>query len=244
MNKSQNYPLVEFSVVMPCLNEEKTLSTCINKARSFFENAKISYEIIVADNGSTDGSIEIAINSGVKLVNITEKGYGNALKKGIGASSGLYIIMGDSDDSYDFSKLTHFVEKLRSGFELVMGNRFKGGIRQGAMPWHHKYIGNPFLSFVGRILFNNNIGDFHCGLRGFTKDMYIRINPVSEGMEFASELVVKAALTHIKMCEVPVILYPDGRNRKPHLRSWSDGYRHLKLLISVYLNKQKYAILS
>ena len=145
--------------------------------------------------------------------------------------------MGDADDSYDFSNLTSFVEKLRDGYELVMGNRFKGGIKKGAMPWHHKYIGNPFLSFVGRFLFNNSIGDFHCGLRGFSKETYIRINPTSGGMEFASELVINAVMLKVKICEVPVVLYPDGRNRKPHLCSWSDGYRHLKLLILTYLNK-------
>lgn len=243
MSTHSKYLPLEFSVVMPCLNEERTLPICINKARSFFEKEQIGYEIIVADNGSTDRSLEIAKNSEVKLVTVTEKGYGNALRKGIEASSGRYVIMGDSDNSYDFSNLTYFVAKLRAGYELVMGNRFKGGIQQGAMPWHHKYIGNPFLSFLGRCLFNNTIGDFHCGLRGFSKDMYIRINPTSGGMEFASELVVKAAILNIKICEVPVILYPDGRNRKPHLRSWSDGYRHLRILISVYLNKQKYAII-
>lgn len=228
----------EFSVVMPCLNEEKTLESCIRKTHDFFQKNKISYEIVVADNGSSDQSCEIARRCGARIVHVAEKGYGNALRKGIENSWGKYIIMGDSDDSYDFSDLMPFVEKLRAGYHLVMGNRFKGKIFSGAMPWHHRYIGNPVLSTIGRLLFTRKIGDFHCGLRGFSRRMYRRIQPRSEGMEFASELVIKAALSGADLCEVPVVLRPDGRGRKPHLRSWSDGCRHLKLLISSYLDKQ------
>lgn len=234
-------PVIEFSVVIPCLNEEKTLKICIDKARSFFQKNQIEYEILVADNGSNDGSCEIALRSGVRLIHVRRKGYGNALREGIENSLGKYVIMGDADDSYDFSALLPFVKRLRAGYQLVMGNRFKGGICQGAMPWHHQYIGNPVLSTIAKILFPCSIGDFHCGLRGFSREMYMHIHPSSEGMEFASELVINAVLMDAKICEVPVVLYKDGRGRGSHLNSWRDGIRHLNLLIGTCWNKKRKA---
>ena len=224
-------PPVELSIVMPCLNEEQTVETCIDKAKGFLHNHHISGEIIIADNGSTDHSVEIATRAGAKVVPVKEKGYGSALRGGIEKASGKYIIMGDADDSYDFSRLELFVEKLREGYDLVMGNRFKGGVLPGAMPPLHRYIGNPVLSFIGRVFFRTGIGDFHCGLRGFSQEAYRQMNPKSEGMEFASEIVIKASLLNLRVTEVPTVLHPDGRNRKPHLRSWHDGWRHLKLLL-------------
>lgn len=222
---------IEFSIVMPCLNEAKTLAECIRKAQQSFRQLNINGEVIVADNGSNDGCPEIALSEGAEVVYIKEKGYGNALRGGISSARGRYILMGDADCSYDFSSISEFVEKLRDGYDLVMGNRFKGGILPGAMCPLHYYIGNPVLSGIGRLFFHSNIGDFHCGLRGFSRLAYDRIAPESEGMEFASELVVKASLLKLKTIEVPVVLYPDGRDRPPHLRSWSDGWRHLKLLL-------------
>lgn len=219
------------SIVMPCLNEALTLEKCILKAQLFFEKNNINGEIIIADNGSTDGSIEIAKNLNTSVVFIKEKGYGNALKGGINAANGKFIIMGDADDSYDFSALELFIEKLNEGYDFVIGNRFKGGIEKKAMPFIHKYLGNPVLSFIGRIFFNSNISDFHCGLRGFTKDAYDKLNVTTTGMEFASELIVKAHLNNLKITEVPTKLYKDGRNRKPHLNTWSDGWRHLRFLL-------------
>lgn len=224
-------PPVELSIVMPCLNEEQTVETCIDKAKGFLHNHHISGEIIIADNGSTDHSVEIATRAGAKVVPVKEKGYGSALRGGIEKAGGKYIIMGDADDSYDFSRLELFVEKLREGYDLVMGNRFKGGVLPGAMPPLHRYIGNPVLSFIGRVFFRTGIGDFHCGLRGFSQEAYRQMNPKSEGMEFASEIVIKASLLNLRVTEVPTVLHPDGRNRKPHLRSWHDGWRHLKLLL-------------
>ena len=230
---------VEFSIVMPCLNEVKTLKTCIEKAKRFFHQAGIAGEIVVADNGSTDGSQAVAEACGARVVPVTAKGYGHALRAGIERSCGKYVIMGDSDDSYDFSDLTGFVTQLRAGFDLVMGNRFAGGIRPGAMPGLHRYLGNPVLSFLGRVLFHIPVGDFHCGLRGFSRKCYDRLRLKSGGMEFASELVIRAALEKATVCEVPVVLYPDGRDRPPHLRSWSDGWRHLRLLLKTYFSARK-----
>jgi glycosyltransferase involved in cell wall biosynthesis len=221
----------EFSVVMPCLNESATLAICIEKANLFFKTNTISGEVIIADNGSSDGSQEIALNHGAKVISIANKGYGNALKGGIENASGKYVIMGDADDSYDFSNLTPFIEKLREGADLVIGNRFKGGIKKGAMPLLHKYLGNPVLSFLGRLFFKSSIGDFHCGLRGFSKEAYLKMNLTSSGMEFASEMIVKSHLLNLKIVEVPIILHKDGRNRKPHLNTWSDGWRHLRFLL-------------
>lgn len=225
---------MELSIVMPCLNEERTLGRCIEKARQYIANSRIKGEIIVADNGSTDKSCSIASKLADKLVLVEKKGYGSALRAGIKEADGQFVIMGDADDSYDFLALDVFIHALRNGHDLVMGNRFKGGIRPNAMPWLHRYIGNPVLSCIGRILFWNNIGDFHCGLRGFTKKAYDRIAPQTDGMEFASELVVKAVQAGMKITEVPTILYPDGRNRPPHLQTWRDGYGHLKLMLSLF----------
>jgi len=221
----------EFSIVMPCLNESETLAICIEKANLFFETNAINGEVIIADNGSSDGSQEIAISYGAKVISIANKGYGNALKGGIENASGKYIIMGDADDSYDFSNLSPFIEKLREGADLVIGNRFKGGIKKGAMPFLHKYLGNPVLSFLGRLFFKSSIGDFHCGLRGFSKEAYLKMNLATSGMEFASEMIVKSHLLNLKIVEVPTILYKDGRSRKPHLNTWSDGWRHLRFLL-------------
>ena len=219
------------SIVMPCLNEEETLEICIVKAKSSLLKNKIIGEVIIADNGSTDSSIEIAIKCGTKVVNVTSKGYGSALQGGINAAKGKYVIMGDADDSYDFSNLTPFIEKLNNGFDLVMGNRFKGGIEKGAMPFIHRYLGNPVLSFIGGLFFKSNINDFHCGLRGFSKEAYNKMQLKSTGMEFASEMVVKATIMKMNITEVPTTLSKDGRNRPPHLNTWRDGWRHLRFLI-------------
>jgi glycosyltransferase involved in cell wall biosynthesis len=225
----QEIPLV--SIVMPCLNEAETLETCIKKAQWYLIQHDIAGEIIIADNGSTDGSQEIATRLGVLLVNVPEKGYGSALQGGIAAARGQYIIMGDADDSYDFTSLNPFVEKLSQGYDLVMGNRFKGGIKAGAMPFLHRYLGNPVLTWIGRIFFASPCGDFHCGLRGFSKRAIESLNLRTTGMEFASEMVVKASLYRLKMTEVPTTLSPDGRSRPPHLRTWRDGWRHLRFLL-------------
>lgn len=216
---------------MPCLNEAETIGTCIRKARSFLEKNNINGEIVIGDNGSTDGSQEIAERDGARVVTVKQRGYGAALMGAIEGAKGKYIIMGDSDDSYDFLHLELFVDKLREGYDLVMGNRFKGGIEKGAMPFLHKYLGNPVLSFIGRLFFNIKIGDFHCGLRGFRRDAIQRIGLRTPGMEFASEMVVKASLFNLKIAEVPTKLYPDGRSRPPHLRTWRDGWRHLRFLL-------------
>jgi len=222
---------VELTVVMPCLNEAETVATCVRKAVKFIADSGISGEVVVADNGSTDGSQRLAEEAGARVVAVAEKGYGNALMSGILAARGEYVIMGDSDDSYDFTNLMPFIEELRKGNDLVMGNRFKGGIEPGAMPWKHKYIGNPVLSFVGRLFFRSKIGDFHCGLRGFRRDSAIALGLQATGMEFASEMVVKATLAGQRITEVPTTLKKDGRSRPPHLRSWRDGWRHLRFLL-------------
>jgi len=216
---------------MPCLNEAETIVVCIQKALTFFKANGIDGEVIIADNGSTDGSQETAISLGATVISIPQKGYGNALKGGFENANGKYIIMGDADDSYDFSALSPFIEKLREGNDMVIGNRFKGEIRKGAMPFLHKYLGNPVLSFLGRLFFKSSIGDFHCGLRGFTKEAFIKMELTTSGMEFASEMIVKANLLNLKIAEVPTVLYPDGRSRKPHLKTWSDGWRHLRFLL-------------
>ncbi len=219
------------SVVMPCLNEEKTLGSCVKKAFDSIHRLGIDGEVIVADNGSSDSSVSIAQSLGAKVISIQEKGYGSALRGGIEAASYQYIVMGDADDSYDFSSLDAFIQALDGGNDLVMGNRFKGGIEKGAMPFSHQYIGNPFLSGLGRLFFKTSIGDFHCGLRAFRKDSIEKLNLCTTGMEFASEMVVKAVLFKLKITEVPCKLYPDGRDRPPHLRSIPDGLRHLEFLL-------------
>ena len=222
---------VEVSVVMPCLNEEKTVAVCIRKALDSMAALGVSGEVIIADNGSTDGSQAIARAEGARVVAVADQGYGAALRGGIEAAAGAYIIMGDSDDSYDFANLGPFIEKLREGHDLVMGNRFRGGIAPGAMPPLHRYLGNPVLSFIGRLLFRTPIRDFHCGLRGFSKAAFEKMDLRTTGMEFASEIVVKASLHGMRIAEVPTTLRPDGRDRPPHLRSWHDGWRHLRFLL-------------
>src|SRR6201989_3555252 len=216
---------------MPCLNEAETVATCVRKAIGFLAESGISGEVLVADNGSTDGSQRLATDAGARVVPIKDKGYGNALMGGSVAARGKYVIMGDADDSYDFTNLMPFVNELRKGADLVMGNRFRGGIAPGAMPPLHKYLGNPVLSFIGRLFFGSKIGDFHCGLRGFNRDSVMALNLQATGMEFASEMVVKATLAGQRVTEVPTTLSKDGRSRPPHLRSWRDGWRHLRFLL-------------
>lgn len=229
--RTQAYSSIEVTVLMPCLNEVRTLAICIEKATKFFERFGVHGEVLIADNGSTDGSQDLARSMGARVIEVPVRGYGAALSAGIHAAHGTYVIMGDSDDSYDFSSLDVFVEKLREGSELVMGNRFSGGIAAGAMPWHHRYIGNPVLSFIGRTFFGSPIGDFHCGLRGFHRDAVEKLGLASQGMEFASEMIVKATLAGLRVSEVPTTLSPDGRDRPPHLRSFRDGWRHLRFLL-------------
>lgn len=221
----------ELSVVLPCLNEEATVAVCIEQVRQTLEAHSISGEIIVADNGSTDKSRGIAQGMGARVVLVENRGYGSALMGGINAARGKYVVMGDADCSYDFSQIPVFLERLRSGYELVMGNRFEGAIRPGAMSSLHKYFGNPLLSGIGRFFFRSPCGDFHCGLRGFTKAAYERMRLRTTGMEFASEMIVKASLFKLLVCEVPITLSPDSRNRRSHLRSWHDGWRHLRFLL-------------
>ena len=221
----------ELTILMPCLNEAETLGVCINKAKTYLEESGVRGEIVVADNGSTDGSQKIAEEHGARVVNVPEKGYGAALIGGCNGARGKYVIMGDADDSYDFLHLAPFVEKLREGYDLVMGNRFKGGIEPGAMPPLHRYLGNPVLSFIARLFFPCKIGDYHCGLRGYNRESILKLGLVTTGMEYASEMVVKATLNHLKIAEVPTTLKKDGRSHAPHLRSWSDGWRHLKFLL-------------
>jgi glycosyltransferase involved in cell wall biosynthesis len=222
---------VELSIVMPCLNERETVGRCVRKAITSLRRAGIDGEVIVSDNGSTDGSIEIAEKEGASIIHVADKGYGSALKGGILAASGKYVLMADSDDSYDFSHIDRFLEKLRTGSDLVMGNRFRGGIAKNAMPPLHRYLGNPVLSGIGKIFFHSPCEDFHCGMRAFRKDSFLRMDIRSTGMEFASEMVVKASLLAMKVTEVPTTLSPDGRGRSPHLRTWRDGWRHLRFLL-------------
>jgi len=222
---------IEVSIVMPCLNEAATLASCIHKAQLAIARDGLAAEIIVADNGSTDASPTIARALGARLVVAEERGYGAALQAGIAAARGRYVVMGDADDSYDFSAIGPFVAKLRQGSDLVMGNRFRGGIDEGAMPWSHRFIGNPVLTAIGRFFFGIRIGDFHCGLRAFRKDSYERMGLRTTGMEFAGEMVIKAGLKGMRIEEVPTVLHKDGRNRPPHLRTWRDGWRHLRFML-------------
>jgi glycosyltransferase involved in cell wall biosynthesis len=222
---------MELTILMPCLNEAETIAQCVTKAKTFLKNSGIKGEVLISDNGSTDGSQSLAEASGARVTHAQERGYGAALLNGIKNSKSRYIIMGDADDSYDFSNLMPFVTKLREGYELVMGNRFRGGIKTGAMPFLNRYLGNPVLSFIGRLFFHCPIKDFHCGLRGFNREAINELKLTATGMEFASEMVVKAALKHLKIIEVPTTLAPDGRSRPPHLRKWRDGWRHLRLLL-------------
>lgn len=222
---------LELSIIMPCLNEAETVAACIKKAQRFIKSSNIAGEVIVADNGSTDGSMEIAESCQARVVRVMEPGYGSALIGGIEAARGTYVVMGDADDSYDFFNLMPFIEKMRAGYDLVMGNRFQGGIKPGAMPFLHRYLGNPVLSVIGRLFFRSPVGDFHCGLRAFRREAIQRLNLQTTGMEFASEMVVKASLNKLRICEVPTTLSPDGRSRRPHLRTWRDGWRHLRFLL-------------
>lgn len=223
--------LLEVSIVMPCLNEAETLATCVRKALHWLREQNVQGEVIVADNGSSDGSQQIAVQLGAVLVNVPTKGYGSALRGGIAAARGQYVMMGDADDSYDFQHLTPFLEQLRAGYELVMGNRFKGKIQPGAMPALHRYLGNPVLTGLGKLFFRSASGDFHCGLRAFRKDAIARLQLQTTGMEFASEMVVKATLLRLRVTEVPITLSLDGRSRAPHLRRWRDGWRHLRFML-------------
>ena len=222
---------MELTVLMPCLNEAETLEACVRKAMGWLSENGVQGEVLIADNGSTDGSQQLAQNLGARVVPVAMRGYGAALQTGIQNARGKYVIMGDSDDSYDFAHLTPFVEKLREGYQLVMGNRFRGGIQRGAMPPLHKYLGNPVLTTIGRVLFRSECKDFHCGLRGFDRDAILALDLRTTGMEFASEMVVKATLNKLRITEVPTTLAKDGRSRPPHLRSWRDGWRHLRFLL-------------
>jgi hypothetical protein len=222
---------VELSIVMPCLNEAETIGVCVKKAKAFLAEHGLAGEVIVADNGSTDGSQQIANALGARIVHVPARGYGAALIGGIEAAKGRYVAMGDADDSYDFGGLMPFVEQLRDGADLVMGNRFQGGIAPGAMPPLHRWLGNPVLSFLGRTFFDIPVGDFHCGLRAFRRDSIAALGLTTPGMEFASEMVVKAAIEKLDIREVPTTLKPDGRSRPPHLRTWRDGWRHLRFLL-------------
>jgi glycosyltransferase involved in cell wall biosynthesis len=222
---------VELSIVMPCRDERETLEACVTKARRYLDAASVDGEIIVVDNGSTDGSGALARRLGIRVVDVPEPGYGAALMGGILAARGTYVIMGDADDSYDFAALGPFVAELRDGADLVMGDRFAGGIDDGAMPALHRYIGNPALSFIGRLFFHSDIRDFHCGLRGFRREAIVDLDLQSPGMEFASEMVVKATLSGLRIAQVPTRLHRDGRSRPPHLKAWRDGWRHLRFLL-------------
>lgn len=222
---------VELTILMPCLNEARTVGACVKAARGYLDDMAIAGEVLVADNGSTDGSVKVALDAGARVIQVAQRGYGAALIAGIDAARGRFVVMGDADGSYDFSGLSGYVDRLRAGADLVMGNRFRGGVAPGAMPFLHRYLGNPVLSFIGRLFFRTSIGDFHCGLRGFAKASMQRLGLVSGGMEFASEMVAKAALARLRIEEVPTTLRPDGRDRPPHLRTWRDGWRHLRFLL-------------
>ncbi len=230
---SQTPPVaVELSVVLPCLNEAETLAICIRKARASLDGLGVVGEVIVADNGSTDGSQDIARAEGARVVDVPRRGYGAALMAGIEAARGEYVLMADADDSYALEDLGGFLRELRGGAELVMGNRFQGGIQPGAMPFLHKHLGNPVLSMLGRLFFHIPVGDFHCGIRAFRRDKMLELGLTTPGMEFASEMVVRASLADLRIREVPTILRPDGRSRPPHLRTWRDGWRHLRFLLA------------
>jgi glycosyltransferase involved in cell wall biosynthesis len=221
---------LELSIVMPCLNEAATVADCVTQAREALTRYGVNGEVIVADNGSTDGSRELATAAGARVVPVPLRGYGSALLTGIASARGDFVVMGDADGSYDFMEIDAFLVKLREGFDLVMGNRFRGGIAAGAMPPLHRWLGNPVLSFLGRLLFSSEVGDFHSGLRGFRRSPILALDLRTTGMEFASEMVVKASLQRLRIAEVPVTLGPDKRGRPPHLRTWRDGWRHLRFL--------------
>ena len=227
MTELLDRPLV--SVVIPCLDEARTIGSCIRSAREGL--GELSGEVLVADNGSRDGSAQVARDLGALVVDVAERGYGSALRGGIAAAQGEYIVIGDGDESYDFHDIGRFVAKLNEGYDLVLGNRFRGGIAKDAMPWLHKYVGNPVLSTLGRLLFNSNVGDFHCGLRAFRREKIRDLQLRSSGMEFATEMVARAELRGLRLTELPTTLQRDGRNRRPHLNTWRDGWRHLRLML-------------
>jgi glycosyltransferase involved in cell wall biosynthesis len=222
---------IELSIIMPCLNEAETLPACIQMARNYLLRSGVSGEILIGDNGSTDGSQQIARSMAARVIDVPARGYGAAIYGATIAAHGRYCIMGDSDASYDFEHLDLFLQKLREGYDLVLGNRFKGGIQQGAMPWKNRYFGNPVLSFIGRLFFHSRIGDFHCGIRGFSKSAFDALDLRTTGMEFASEMIIKAQLKGMKITEVPTVLRPDGRSRPPHLLPYRDGWRHLRFML-------------
>ncbi|MDZ4819647.1 MAG: glycosyltransferase family 2 protein [Planctomycetota bacterium] len=221
----------ELTILMPCLNEAETLEVCIRKALGFLEKHNVVGEVIIGDNGSTDGSQEIARRLGARVVPVSVRGYGAAIYYGSLDARGKYVIVGDSDDSYDFSDLMPFLNALRGGCDLVMGNRFQGGVKPGAMPWKNRYIGNPILTWIGRLLFHCPSSDFHCGLRGYSMNAFRKMELQTTGMEFASEMVIKSTLLGLNIVEVPTTLSPDGRTRAPHLRPWRDGWRHLRFML-------------
>ena len=223
---------VELTILMPCLDEAETLARCIDEAREFLARSAIDGEILIADNGSSDSSVDIALAHGARVVHVPVRGYGAAVREGIRVAHGTYVIIGDADGSYDFAHLEPFVRRLRDGCDLVVGNRFQGGIARNAMPLLHRYLGNPVLSFIGRLFFSIPIGDFHCGLRGLRREAILGLGLRAPGMEFATEMIVRAALAGLTIAEVPTTLTPDGRSRPPHLRTWRDGWRHLRFLMS------------
>ncbi|WFU70862.1 glycosyltransferase family 2 protein [Bradyrhizobium sp. CB2312] len=228
---SVTMPELELTILMPCLKEAETLAVCIAKAQTFLGRAQIAGEVLIADNGSTDNSQHIAEAGGARVIDVPMRGYGAALRAGIAAARGRYIVMGDADDSYNFERLDAFLKRLRAGDDLVMGNRFRGGIEAGAMPFLHRYLGNPVLSWLGRLFFRTPLRDFHCGIRGFSRGSIAKLDLRTTGMEFASEMVVRATLVGLKISEVPTTLSKDGRSRPPHLRTWRDGWRHLRFLL-------------
>ena len=231
INGEKNSGEIELTILMPCLNEAETLGICITKAQEYLTRSKVHGEVLVADNGSTDGSVQIAKQMGARVVHVPIRGYGSALRHGIEVARGRFVVMGDADDSYDFSSLDDFIAELRNGYDLVMGNRFRGGIAEGAMPLLHYYFGNPALSRMGRVFFSMNVGDFYCGLRAFRKDAIRSLNLFSSGMEFALEMVIRSGVAGLKITEVPTTLSQDGRSRPPHLRTWRDGWRSLRLYL-------------
>jgi glycosyltransferase involved in cell wall biosynthesis len=222
---------VEVSLVMPCLNEAETLASCIRKAQAVIEEHCLSAEIVIADNGSTDGSDSIARDLGVRVVSVEQKGYGNAVRAGVRAAHGTFIVVADTDGSHDLTTIYPFVEKLRAGYDLVMGNRFKGGIEPGSMPWLHRWIGNPILTRLGKLFFGSPVGDFHCGLRGFTKKAYYRLDLYTTGFEFCTEMVIRASLNRLRIAELPTVQYKAGRSRPPHLHTWRDGWLNLRFML-------------
>ena len=222
---------LELSIVIPCLNEAQTIGVCVRKAWGSLQRLGLAGEVVVADNGSTDGSQAIAEREGARVVSVAQRGYGSALRAGVAAARGRWVIMGDADDSYNFAELEPFVEKLREGYEVVNGNRFRGGIRPGAMPWLHRRLGNPVLSLIGRKLYGTNCGDIYCGLRAFEREKVMALDVRASGMEYAIEMLVKATMGGLRVTEVPTTLSPDSRGREPHLRTWRDGWRSIRLLL-------------